>query len=361
VDADILNTMLRTAIVVSVALITFPISAHAIRCTDGSESHPASALEAENGGVPIGYPVCPVDAQAGVTANAGAAKKYLQSLGNGSNTTRPESFQNLNSPFAICAAQFLKEFQAKYGSVKITSAWRSQQDQQNVCPVAVAGKCGGSNSNHTKGLAIDVRPTNENFEQMWSFAKQNPQFGVCFPFEGGDRVHMILQGIPGSQEAQHCVQRGYGNTPCSGSGFDPSTIQEASSGNQGQAQTPSSGITDALRQYLNGGNQQQPQQSPGGSVPKTTAVPAGNAIPSSSQPYQATQPGYTAVPASTGGSSGGSSAGGTTASVPSTIAVPSYTNPLSTPTPVSDQINAPQNTEAKPPPTKPKHTQHTNR
>lgn len=321
----VLNALLLCAFM----LPQFASATPSIRCSDGSISHPASELEAQNGGVPLGYPVCPVDAQAGVTEDAGSAKQYLQSLGNGSGTTRPDSFQNLNSAFAICAAQFLKEYQSRYGPVRITSAWRSQGDQARVCPVAVSGKCGGSNSNHTKGLALDVRPNDENFQQMWSFAKQNPQFGVCFPFEGGDRVHMILQGIPGSGEAQRCVSNGYGNQPCSGSGFDPSQIRNATA----SGGTPTSGFSNMLRDYLSGG-----QQQAGGMGGYTGAMPANNSMPSTIAGPSGSTAGM-GMPSGMADTSGGPTGTGNTA-IPTTIGTPSTSlgATIATPAPISDQL-----------------------
>ncbi len=89
---------------------------------------------------------------------------------------------------------------------------------------------GARESNHTRGLAIDVQPTPnsmDNYRKMWKLASDNPSFGVCFPFQDhpfrgfpkGDRPHMILAGIGGS-EGGKCDAQGV-TKPCNGLAVNP--------------------------------------------------------------------------------------------------------------------------------------------
>lgn len=155
---------------------------------------------------------------------------------------------------------------------------------------------------------MDVNPADGNYDRLHSFVQGK---GVSFPI-AGDAPHMMPLAADCGSNAQ------------SGGGVG--------SGTGGQAQTPTSGFSDMLRQYM------------GGQQPATGAVPAGSAVPASSQPYTASQPTTIATPASSGstGSTGATTAGGSsvTTAVPATIAT-GYT---AQPTNVSDQLSTSQPT-----------------
>lgn len=313
-------------------LFLLPTSAQAIRCSDGSESVPATSAQAING-VNVGDPVCPADIQGGITNAAGEAKEYLYSISTKVNTADREHINKLNSTFAVCAAQYAKAYTQTYGeTLQITSAWRSRADQARVST--------SPTSNHTRGLAIDIHPASRSqasYDRMMNFAAQNKQFGVCFArpnYNGSpDMPHMTAAGI--GSRTEDCNKYGIAKMCDAGGPFDPSQVHEAA---QGPVRTPTSGLTDALRQYMGGGQQPANTQTPAPTAsPATGAAPAGGSVPTAAQPASIAQPGYTAVPASTG--SGGS--GG--AAVPATIAVPSYQQPsIAQPTPVSVMLDAPR-------------------
>lgn len=146
---------------------------------------------------------------------SGSAKEYLKSLRRESNrcgTASDESIDRLNSDFAICAAAFMQAYSKEYSvTFKITSAYRSPAQQQCVCPRAVPGLCGAVGaSNHQRGVAMDIHPTDGNYRRMADFARTNPQFGVCFPLAykaTPDRPHIILAGIGGG-EGGNCARQG---------------------------------------------------------------------------------------------------------------------------------------------------------
>ena len=204
-------------------------------------------------GYPAGSYVCPQDYQlSNVTPESGAAKEYLKSLPRqsvgGSICAPPGSDENidrLNSTFATCAARFLKEYTSRYGGIVITSAYRDGTPGSSPKGDGKsANQCAGGapGSNHQRGLAMDVYPSNGDFEQIWNFASQNPQFGICFPYKGGDRPHMALAGT-GTGEAAKCATQGVSQS-CSGTKFDPNSIQQVAS-------TPTTSWSDKLREWLN--------------------------------------------------------------------------------------------------------------
>ena len=229
-----------------------------------------------------------------VGTSVAEAKQYLKTL----KCSGRCNFELLNDSFAKCSARFFKEFQDRHGPVEIVSAYRSAGHERALCKNNP--RCGAQmnnpnpTSNHSKGLAIDVyyRPDQS---KLWSFAKQDKRFGVCFPFEDGsgggfaDRPHMILQGIPGSGEAASCVRRGYGNTPCSGSNFDPNSIRDVASG------PPSAELTNTLRDVINPVQnpayqqpyQQQPYQQ---QQEQMCALPDGSQVPCSAIANRNAQP-----------------------------------------------------------------------
>lgn len=309
----------QTVLLYSVFLLSlFPSIASAIECSDHSQSHPATAAEAVNG-IKVGDPVCPADQQAGVDAEAGAAKQWLAQHGKAKSdcgTAAPQSFQMLDSKFAICAYKALQAYEQQVGTFTISSAYRSKEQQVCVCKPyggPVAGKCGSAGETgangyavncsghwHQCGLAIDVNPADGNYDKLHAFVKGK---GVDFPI-AGDAPHMMPAGGNCSGGAQGGMV---------GSGI-------------GGAQTPTSGFTDALRSYMS---------------PQAAATPTQNPLPASSQPYTTAQPSTIASPASGGttGSTGVSTNPGTAANTSAyTTAVPATI--ANTPASVSTQLNA---------------------
>ncbi len=132
-------------------------------------------------------------------------------------TASDDSIDRLNPAFAICAANFLKAYQSRYGSVTITSAFRTPAQQKCVCPVYRPGTCGPvgtydpvtktvvGGSNHQRGIAIDMHPSNGNYQQMKEFADANPSFGVGFPLYPKDKPHMQ----PTNKSSPQCAAPGY--------------------------------------------------------------------------------------------------------------------------------------------------------
>lgn len=112
------------------------------------------------------------------------------------------------------------------------------------------------------------------------------------------------------------------------------------------AQTPTSALSDLIKQYTGGG------QSGIGAQPYSATSPVSSAIPASSQPYTTAQPATIATPASSGAST---NAGVTTTASPSTIATPTTISGSSavSPTNVSDLLGTNTNTSAQ---TQPKAT-----
>jgi len=178
---------------------------------------------------------------------SGPAKNYLKSLQREPNkcqTNSDASIDALSSDFAICAARFLKAYTQQYGTTyKITSAYRSVDQQKCVCPQAVNGLCASpGKSNHQRGVAMDVHPLDGSYRRIADFAKANPQFGVCFPLAykaTPDRPHLILAGVGGG-ESNNCASQGV-TTSCTGkvSFADGSTATATS--------LPSSGLTNVAR------------------------------------------------------------------------------------------------------------------
>lgn len=177
-------------------------------------------------------PYNPNDAGVGQTADQ--AKRELKALPrepvNRSQCAAPTDDRNidrLNDAFAICAAQFLKDYTNRYGrnSIVIRSAFRDGARGSGPDGRQSANQCAGGAgaSNHTRGTAMDVQAVpQDTYQRLWRHASDNPQFGVCFPFQdrplpgypNGDRPHIILAGIGGSEGAL-CDQQGV-TRACSG-------------------------------------------------------------------------------------------------------------------------------------------------
>lgn len=334
-----------SACIGTLLLCALPLAAGAqtAKGIGGVPCHAATAAEAASvpgGAIITGVTqVCPGDAQIGINADVGQAKQYLKSLPRTGSATDDSNMDKENDAFAICAANFLKEYQQRYGGVQILAAYRSPAYDAKMCVNNPA--CGAlmnnpnPNGNHQRGLAMDVKATTADQQTLALFARNNPQFGVCFPFTLGgvtgagtpDTVHMILAGGPGS-ESSGVGCRGV-TRACDAGHFDPNSVQGAgpvSPTSPTTPSTPTSGFGDLVRQYLGGG--QQPQT---GAIPATGAQSYPYSVPATiTQPGSGGTPASAAVPATTGVSGTTAvPAGGSVpvSSVPTTIAVP--TSPVS--------------------------------
>ncbi len=190
----------------------------------------AEARSATGGSIIAGHTlVCERDALLGINADVGNAKIYLANVHRTGTARETIRIEQLNHAFAICAKKFFEEYQNRYGQITITSIYRTPEEEAQLC--INNPRCGAlmnnphPNGNHQKGLAMDVKAANQS--TLINFARQNPQFGVCFPFtgEGGgfyDPMHMILAGIP-SAETRGPGCRGVTKS-CSAGKFDPNTI-----------------------------------------------------------------------------------------------------------------------------------------
>lgn len=218
-------------------------AAETMTCPDGKPSHLATAQEAaaapEKGIIAGVTNICGSDAKLGITGDVGSAKQYLLSIAQGlPNTQAPptkDRIDKLDNALALCAANFFKAYTAATNvKLVLRSAYRDGPNGEN----ARAG--GAPGSNHTKGLAIDVNPADGNYQKLWQYASQNPKFGVCFPYLGGDRPHLTLAGT-NTGESARCARQGV-TKPCDGSAFTPK--------NAGSAR-PTGALTEALRNITN--------------------------------------------------------------------------------------------------------------
>ena len=112
-------------------------------------------------------------------------------------TYEEKNIDRLKRPLIEATAVFLRAFVETHGSVTVTSAHRTREEQTCVC-AGEKGPCSRSKpSRHFFGWAIDVRAgagTKAEYECMQDFAKKNPQLGVHFPFGMKDRPHMEWNG-----------------------------------------------------------------------------------------------------------------------------------------------------------------------
>ena len=112
-------------------------------------------------------------------------------------TYEDKNLERLKPQMIEATAVFLRAFVETHGSVTITSAHRTRQEQACVCAGEI-GPCSRSKpSRHFFGRAIDVRAgagTKAEYECMQDFAKRNPHLGIHFPFGMKDRPHMEWNG-----------------------------------------------------------------------------------------------------------------------------------------------------------------------
>ncbi|MFA7309355.1 MAG: D-Ala-D-Ala carboxypeptidase family metallohydrolase, partial [Candidatus Paceibacterota bacterium] len=229
-----MRVMLRYSLLLSATAFLFtPLFTSALitpvaSCPPDSRKATADDAVVKNGQVQLGTCYNPNDPNLGQSVEE--AKGYLLSIARGLPGTKAPPDQshinNLNSTFAVCAANFLKAFSKTYGPVTLSSAFRCGPNSPasitcNRGENAAAG--GASSSNHQLGLAIDVSPASGDFQRIWNFAKANPQFGVCFPYLGSDRPHMALAGT-NTGEASKCAAQGITRI-CSGApNFDIKSV-----------------------------------------------------------------------------------------------------------------------------------------
>ena len=253
--------------VVMVIFFSVPTASLAVTCVvPGTvEITPLTRPTARDAGIPDDQPCWnPSDPTIGM--NAGQAKQYLDSL-----PKRPlsrcapptrENIIALNDTLAICAADFFKAYIAAGKTIYITSAFRDGRpgtagDGSGKSANECAG--GAPNSNHTRGVAMDVNPGDGNYPQLWEFAKQNPRFGVCFPHRDGttrtnypDRPHMVLAGI-GGNEGGACSDQGV-TQPCNGLRFTPGPLPSVTTPTNMTPMTgqnsPTNVLSNALRTML---------------------------------------------------------------------------------------------------------------
>lgn len=206
------------------------VRAQSIDCVGGSHAATQAEVNSINSGaIKVGQIICNSDS-ATINSDAGTAKVFLLSIAQGLPGTKapPDKahIDRLNNTFAICAANFLKAYSQKYGRITISSAFRCgpaspSSIQCNRSENANAG--GATGSNHQIGVAMDVNPGNGDYQTLWKFASQNPQFGVCFPYLSSDRPHMALAGL-NTGESRKCAAQGV-TKQCSGAPvLDPSSV-----------------------------------------------------------------------------------------------------------------------------------------
>ena len=130
-------------------------------------------------------------------------------------TYEEKNIDRLKRPLIEASAVFLRAFVETHGSVTVTSAHRTREEQSCVC-AGEKGPCSRSKpSRHFFGWAIDVRAgagTKAEYECMQDFAKKNPQLGIHFPHGMKDRPHMEWNGRTVSFNASPHVPV----VPCSG-------------------------------------------------------------------------------------------------------------------------------------------------
>jgi len=216
------------------------------------------------------------DVNLGISKGVAGAKKFLTSRASNLRKSKApilcsgnKNIERLNNTFAVCSANFIKAYESVYGtgSVKVVSGFRPGREQGDGCGSnAAAG--GVPNSNHTKGLAIDVNPFGKgSYKTLYNFARLNPNLGVCFPHYGWDNPHMTLAGGSG-REARKCAAQGV-KTQCSGAPkFNPNKNIYGSSGN-GRSRLSSS-------RYENRQGTQSTQQPPQTPKPPSGGAPKGS-------------------------------------------------------------------------------------
>jgi uncharacterized membrane protein YgcG len=210
------------------------------------------------------------------------AKKYLLSLNrapkSGCKTASDESIGKLSPQFSVCAAKFIKAYTQSSGvKMSITSAFRTPEQQSCVCQ-GETGMCGApgklnpktgiveGGSNHQRGIALDINPSDRNYEKLHGFAKSNPNYGISFPHGMGDRVHIQPNGNCKNVKSSKLDGTVSGEVSTAAAAPRPSpfkNLRELVTGDEQPRFTtqPQQPLNQGLQQGLGQGFGQQPQQS----------------------------------------------------------------------------------------------------
>lgn len=255
---------------------------------------------------------------------------------------RPDSahLELLNPDFAICAAEFAKFMNDKYGGqgVCLRQSGRTQEEQhiscvrttaagETVCQAPSGGCAKGQYGHcpHVNGAAIDFNPIKSNYQELWS---QAPQFGLTFYLRDGDQPHVeslkyrVARGHKNpkvrafiEQDKQRAQQSG--NTAgCLTPGFIPKD-----GGSINTQAPPSAAITSVLRGFFSPPSQQPSSVvSPGFSNPSSISPQQVIAVTTGTEPARVSTSGSDtgSRQASVGGISSQLGATGTTTRASST-------------------------------------------
>ena len=223
--------------------------------SQGSGCHTATSAD-EAQGWPKGAQVCSRDEKAGISQDAGEAKKYLKSIlcpGGSYGGAGPDgTVDKLNPSFAQCSATFLKAEKQKMPELCLNEGYRTVGTQNQYANNYRNGggiACTqGANCEHPKGIAIDVNAS--NYQQLWDDAHT---YGLVFYLRDRDKVHFV--------PIAH--KQGKTSGPCLTENYNPSSGQFGPNDGVGGGGAPSSGASNDLRNALN--NEEKGDGSGGGS------------------------------------------------------------------------------------------------
>lgn len=240
----------------ALALLLCTLAVTQVSYSQGSGCHTATSAD-EAQGWPKGAQVCARDEKAGISQEAGEAKKYLKSIlcpGGSYGGAGPDgTVDKLNPSFAQCAATFLKEEKQKMPELCLNEGYRTlgtqNQYAQNYHNGGGIACTQGANCEHPKGIAIDVNAS--NYHQLWDDAHK---YGVVFYLRDRDKVHFVPIAHRQGKTSGPCLTENY--NPSSGQ-FGPND------GVGGGGGAPSSGASNDLRNAL--GDEEKGGGSGGGS------------------------------------------------------------------------------------------------
>lgn len=318
----------------------------ATACPPGHRIADTNDAAVLNNHVQVGSCYDPNDVNVGQKAED--AKRFLISRYNpgqrssiGFGNPKVEGINGLNADFAVRVAKLLQD--SPY-FMTINSAVRTPQGQGSRNP----------NSNHIYGCAVDLQYTRDGTTSQDDCHSEACRWIEQNALNNPYKLHIRMKYAP---EWNHIEP------------IDIAACRANKNGNPDIAapsRTPSSYLSQALRDYLGGGQQGGAlgdmgggaggnvptgiQGFGGGASPYSAAQPAEGGLPGiSQQPYGAAQPYASAIPA--GGGSAGAVGGGAAGSVPAQTAVPApialssgqARNPVST---LLDENNVPQGNNA---------------
>lgn len=241
-------------LVVPLFFLVVPGSTSAADCSSIPGTHPAA--ENEVPGVAAG--TCTPDGKAGTLLNGGCDTNpypYLEQHRGGKVQITPSGTSGdlkdgIHPALACRLSKLIEAFATKGCQIKIISAYRSAQQQQDMCGAGRSGCAAAGRSCHQYGLAVDIA-SNCTAQLRSYLGTRNPsapgaqQFKLHFPYSGDH-----LQCVENAQAACSTATQG-----CDGSvriNPDLSTIPSTS---------PTSQLSDAIRKAM-GQQPQQPPQSP---------------------------------------------------------------------------------------------------